>query len=146
MNQVSPYSCVSRVEDSNRPMRRTFSSLALALLVCAAVPAAVINTTLTVNATATPSATFTSFAIAGTVRRTEGSGTGKIASTVPFDPAAASAVADYTITLDAGGTLTGKLTIPASVLFGGPATVTLTITAGTGTYSGSSSGTTPIAL
>src|SRR5664279_2130304 len=146
MNQVSPYSCVSRVEDSNRPMRRTFSTLALALLVCAVAPAATISTTLTVNATGTPSATFTSFAIAGTVSFTGGIGTGKIASTVPLDLSATSVVADYTITLDAGGALSGKLTIPLSILGGGPATVNLTITGGTGTYSGATSGTTPIAL
>jgi uncharacterized protein (TIGR03437 family) len=127
-------------------MRRTFSSLALALLVCAAVPAAVINTTLTVNATGTPSATFTSFAIAGTVSFTGGLGTGKIASTVPLDLSSASVVADYTITLDAGGTLSGKLTVPLSILNGGVATVNLTITGGTGTYSGATSGTSPIAL
>jgi uncharacterized protein (TIGR03437 family) len=127
-------------------MRRTFSSLALALLVCAAVPAAVINTTLTVNATGTPSATFTSFAIAGTVSFTGGLGTGKIASTVPLDLSTASVVADYTITLDAGGTLSGKLTVPLSILNGGVATVNLTITGGTGTYSGATSGTSPIAL
>jgi uncharacterized protein (TIGR03437 family) len=127
-------------------MKRTFSTLALALLVCAAVPAAVINTTLTVNATGTPSATFTSFAVAGTVSFTGGIGTGKIASTVPLDLTASSVVADYTITLDAGGSLTGKLAVPLSILGGGPATVTVTITGGTGTYSGATSGTSPIAL
>ena len=118
----------------------------MALLVCAAVPAAVINTTLTVNATGTPSATFTSFAIAGTVSFTGGLGTGKIASTVPLDLSSASVVADYTITLDAGGTLSGKLTVPLSILNGGPATVNVTITGGTGTYPNATSGTTPIAL
>ncbi len=118
----------------------------MALLVCAAVPAAVINTTLTVNATGTPSATFTSFAIAGTVSFTGGLGTGKIASTVPLDLTATSVVADYTITLDAGGTLSGKLTVPLSILGGGAATVNMTITGGTGTYSGATSGTSPIAL
>jgi uncharacterized protein (TIGR03437 family) len=55
-------------------------------------------------------------------------------------------VADYTITLDAGGTLSGKLTVPLSILNGGVATVNLTITGGTGTYSGATSGTSPIAL
>src|ERR1035437_3171574 len=146
MNQVSPYSCVLRVEDSDRPMKRTFSNLALALLVCAAAPAAVINTTLTVNATATPNSSFSAFAIAGTVSFTGGIGTGKIASTVPLDLTASSVVADYTITLDAGGALSGKLTIPLSILGGGPATVNVTITGGTGTYPNATSGTTPIAL
>jgi uncharacterized protein (TIGR03437 family) len=127
-------------------MNRTFSSLALVLLLCAAAPAATISTTLTVNATATPSVTFTSFAIVGTTSMTGGIGTGKFASTVPLDLTAQSVTADYTITLDAGGTLTGKLTIPLSILGGGPATVTVTITNGTGTYSGATSGATPISL
>ena len=127
-------------------MKRTFSTLALALLVCAAAPAASINTTLTVNATATPNSSFSAFAIAGTVSFTGGIGTGKIASTVPLDLTASSVVADYTITLDAGGALSGKLTIPLSILGGGPATVNVTITGGTGTYPNATSGTTPIAL
>jgi uncharacterized protein (TIGR03437 family) len=127
-------------------MTRLSAILASALLACAVAPAATISTTLTVNATATANSTFTAFTIAGTTNFTGGIGTGKFAATVPVDLTKPSVVADYTITLDAGGTLIGKLTIPLSILGGGPATVSLTVTDGTGTYSGASSGSVPISL
>ena len=53
------------------------------------------------------------------------------------------------ITLEAGGTLTGKLSVPVSVLTGGAtssASVSVTVTGGTGTYDGATSGTTPFTL
>jgi uncharacterized protein (TIGR03437 family) len=112
-----------------------------------AASAATISTTITVNASATLSGT--NFVISGTTNMTGGIGAGTISSTVSLTSlTGTSAVADYTITVASGGTLTGKLSVPASVLTGASSSVSvsLTVTGGTGTYSGASSGTTPITL
>src|SRR5258708_25864338 len=134
----SPNSCVSRVEDSDRPMNRTFSSLALALLVCTAAQAASISTTLTVNATAAIAAT--GFEITGSANFTNGIGNGTVAATVPLSAIATDpAKTTFTITLTSGGTLTGTLSVPLSVLTGGAtssASVGVAVTGGTGTYAG----------
>ncbi|MCX6629700.1 MAG: hypothetical protein NTW28_18945 [Candidatus Solibacter sp.] len=131
-------------------MNRTFSILALALLVCAAASAATINTTVTMNATAAANATFTAFTVAGTANFTGGIGNGTIASSISLASlTGTTAVADYTITLASGGTLTGKLSVPVDVLTGGAtpsASVSMTVTGGTGTYVAATSGTTPITL
>lgn len=131
-------------------MKRTFSTLALALLVCAAAPAATINTTVTVNATAAPNATYTVFALTGTANYTGGIGNGAIASSISLASLfGTTAVADYTVTLAAGGTLIGKLSVPTSVLLGdatGSPSVSMTVTGGSGTYVGATSGATPITL
>ena len=121
-------------------MNRISSGIAIALLVCAAAPAATINTTLTVTATVVPSADFSSFNVNGTTNMTGGIGAGTIKSSISLAAlSGTSAVADYTITLTSGGTLTGKLTVPVTVLTGGAtssATVSITVTGGTGTYAG----------
>lgn len=121
-------------------MKRLSASVGLALLVCAALPAATTNTTLTVNATAKAAADL-SFVIAGSANFTGGIGNGTIAATI-----AASAIGGdpvktpFTITLASGGTLTGTLSVPQSLLFSGATTgsgtVTLAVTGGSGTYSG----------
>jgi uncharacterized protein (TIGR03437 family) len=129
-------------------MKRTFLILALALLVLGALPAATISTTLTVNATASLSGV--NYTIAGTANFTGSIGNGNISSTGSLASlSGTNAVGDYTITLASGGTLTGKLTVPITVLTGGAtpsASVSLTVTNGTGTYVGATSGTTPITL
>ncbi len=131
-------------------MNRTFSNLALALLVCSGAPAATISTTLTVNATAAANSTFTAFTVTGTANFTGSIGNGTIASSISLTSlTGTTAVADYTITLASGGTLTGKLSVPVSVLTGGAtssASVSFTVTGGTGTYSGATTGTTPVTL
>src|SRR5215470_8948035 len=92
--------------------------LASALLGCIAASAATFNTTITVNATATLSGT--SFVLAGTTNMTGGIGAGTITSTLSLTSlSGTSAVADYTINVTSGGTLTGKLSVPVSVLTGG---------------------------
>src|SRR5260370_38376626 len=75
---------VLRVEDSNKLMNRTVSSLALALLACAAAPAATISTTLTGNATASigaPGITASGTAALPTL------GTGRSTATLSLTPA-----------------------------------------------------------
>src|SRR5262245_10701607 len=100
-------------------MNRTISNFALTLLVCAAAQAATIPTTLTVNATVTINSTFTAYGLTGTANFTGGIGNGTIASSLSLTSiTGANVVADYTITVAAGGTLTGKLSIPYSVLSG----------------------------
>ncbi|MCU1237379.1 MAG: hypothetical protein JWP63_5346, partial [Candidatus Solibacter sp.] len=131
-------------------MTRITALLAAALLACVVAPAATIPTTVTVNATATFNALSSGFNITGTTSMTGGIGNGTLASSVSLSSlVGTNAVADYTITLASGGTLTGKLSVPVSVLTGGAtssASVTMTVTGGTGTYSGATSGTTPITL
>jgi uncharacterized protein (TIGR03437 family) len=119
-------------------MKRIFSSLALALLVCAAASAAVISTTLTVNATAALGASGAT--ITGTASFTGGIGSGTLSATVPLsalitDPATTT----FTISGLTGGTLSGNISVPQSLLTGGAtssATVTVAVTNGTGTYAG----------
>src|ERR1022692_4922359 len=112
-------------------MKRTFSILALALLVCAAASAAVISTTLTVNATGSIGA---SIAATGTATLTT-IGSGTFAATLSLTPdASGNYSAPFTITLTGGaGTITGTLKIPPAVLTGS-GTGSATITGGTGTY------------
>jgi uncharacterized protein (TIGR03437 family) len=113
-------------------MKRTFSILALALLVCAAASAATINTTLTVNATG--SLTGASIAATGTATLTT-VGSGTFAATLSLTPdASQNYSAPFTITLTGGaGTITGTLKIPTALL-SGSGTGSATITGGTGTY------------
>lgn len=131
-------------------MKRTFSTLPLVLLLCVAAPAATIPTKVTVNATAAANATFTAFNLAGTANFTGGIGNGSFVSSISLASLDNTiAVADYTITLAAGGTLTGRLSVPVAVLTGGDtasASVSMTVTGGTGTYVAATSGTTPITL
>ena len=68
MSKFSPNFRVIRVEDSNRPMKRTFSTLVVALLACMGAQAASVSSTLTLTGTATLSAT--GFAITGTATMT----------------------------------------------------------------------------
>src|SRR5689334_1793367 len=139
---------VHRVEDSSQPMIRKYTTCLLGLLLCASAHAATINTTITINATAALSGT--TFTITGTANLTGGIGAGTVASSVSLGSlTGTTATADYTITLATGGTLTGKLSVPVSVLTGGAtssASVQMTVTGGTGTYAGATSGTTPITL
>src|ERR1017187_3475236 len=123
---------VSRVEDSKRLMKRTFSTLALALLVCAAAMAATISTTLTVNATGSFGGT--SITATGTASLTT-IGSGTFSGTVSLTPdSTGNYSAPFTITLSGGaGTITGTLKIPPAVLTGS-GTGSATITGGTGTY------------
>src|ERR1035437_5457947 len=111
-------------------MKPTFSTLALALLVCAAAPAATINTTLTVtNATGSFGA---SINVSGPATLTGiGSGTFSAAITI-----GAALSAPYTITLANGDKITGTLTIDASALSGAPLKGSGTVTGGTGAYAG----------
>ena len=130
---------VSRVEDSKRLMKRTFSTLALALLVCAAAMAATISTTLTVNATGSFGGT--SITATGTASLTT-IGSGTFSGTVSLTPdSTGNYSAPFTITLSGGaGTITGTLKIPPAVLTGS-GTGSATITGGT--YPGVSGGSFP---
>jgi uncharacterized protein (TIGR03437 family) len=116
-------------------MKRTFSTLALALLVGAAAPAATISTTLTVNATG-------SFGASGGISATGTAsltniGSGTFSGSVSLTPdSAGNFSAPFTITLTGGADkITGKLTIPPEVL-SGSGTGSATITGGTGAYAG----------
>src|ERR1035438_3385044 len=113
-------------------MKRTFSILALALLICAAASAAVISTTLTVNATGGFSGA--SIAATGTATLTT-IGSGTFAATLSLSPdSTGNYSAPFTITLTGGtGTITGTLKIPPALL-SGSGTGSATITGGTGTY------------
>src|ERR1035437_1839778 len=138
MSQVPPFFCVTRVEDSNRLMKRTFSILALVLLACAAASAAVISTTLTVNATGSIG---TSIAATGTATLTT-IGSGTFSATLSLTPdSTGNYSAPFTITLTGGaGTITGTLKIPPALLTGS-GTGSATITGGT--YPGVSGGSFP---
>src|ERR1017187_2109149 len=138
MSQVPPFFCVTRVEDSNRLMKRTFSILALVLLACAAASAAVISTTLTVNATGSIGA---SIAATGTATLTT-IGSGTFSATLSLTPdSTGNYSAPFTITLTGGaGTITGTLKIPPALLTGS-GTGSATITGGT--YPGVSGGSFP---
>src|ERR1035438_613467 len=135
MSRFAPNFRVTRVEDSNRPMERTFSTLFLALLACLCAPAATVSSTLTLTGTATLSAA--GFAITGHVTMTNVySGSGTFASTIPLTSlTSATATAPFTITVS-GGTLTGTYSEPVAILTGASGTASATITGGTGTYAG----------
>src|SRR5437899_7361163 len=108
---------VLRVEDSNKLMNRTVSSLALTLMVCAVAPAASIPTTLTVNATAALGVSGAT--ISGTASFTGGIGSGTISATVPLSALIADpATTTFTITGLTGGNLTGNVSVPQPIQTG----------------------------
>jgi len=111
-------------------MKRLLPSLTLILLICTAAFAQ--TSTLTVNG----SLNIISSSFSGTVTLSGGiSGSGTIA--VPTLTAGATGfTGNYTITLS-GGTLTGGVSVPTSVLTGG-GNISLTVTGGTGSYAGAS--------
>src|ERR1035438_3859727 len=138
MSQISPHFRVLRVEDSNRPMKRTFSTLALALLVGAGAQAATVSSTLTLTGTATLG--LTGFTITGQATMTGVySGSGTFASTInllkDIDSSGTSVTSLFTITLS-GGTLTGTYTEPLTILYGGAGNAAATFTGGTGSFAG----------
>src|SRR3954454_22665377 len=111
-------------------MKRLHPSLTLILLFCTAAFAQ--TTTLTVNG----SLNILNNSFSGTATLSGGiSGSGTIA--VPTLTAGATGfTGNYTITLS-GGTLTGVVTVPTTVLTGG-GNISLTVTGGTGSYAGAS--------
>jgi uncharacterized protein (TIGR03437 family) len=107
------------------------------MLACAVAPAATTNTTLTVNATASLGAA--GFTITGTANFTGGIGNGTISASVPISGISSDPVkTTFTITLAAGGTMTGNLSVPLALVTGTSTsgTVALAVTNGTGTYAG----------
>jgi uncharacterized protein (TIGR03437 family) len=108
-------------------MFRTPVVLTMAVLISAAAQAATTTTTLTVNATATLGATATASGTATLTGIGNGTFTSSISLTTLSGP--------YTITLS-GSTITGILTLPASILTGNGSGGSATVTGGTGTYSG----------
>jgi uncharacterized protein (TIGR03437 family) len=120
-------------------MKRTFSTLALALLVGAGAQAASVSSTLTLTGTATLGAA--GFTIAGNATMTGVySGSGTFASTISIAGITSSTVTSpFTITVT-GGTLTGTYSEPIAVLTGestaDAGNVSATITGGTGSFAG----------
>jgi uncharacterized protein (TIGR03437 family) len=119
---------------------RTPLGAALAVVVCAAAQAATISTTLTLNGTAAAtSVDYSTFLITGITTLTGGIGDGAFQCAFALATVTGgNAVAPYTITLKSGDTLTGKLTVPVTLLFANATagSVGVTVTGGTGTYSG----------
>src|ERR1035437_5397035 len=117
-------------------MKRTFSNLALALLVCVAAPAATVNTTLTVNnATGSIGA---SIIVSGPATLTNIGG-GTFSATLSLTPdSSGNYSAPFTITLTGGADkITGTLKLPSAALSGGPLTgASATVTGGSGAYAG----------
>ncbi|HEV2448006.1 MAG TPA: hypothetical protein VGS58_18880, partial [Candidatus Sulfopaludibacter sp.] len=116
-------------------MKRIQSRLLLALLAGAALHAATVNTTLTVNATGAISAS--GITVSGTATLTN-IGNGQFSATASLTGLTGSSIgAPYTITLS-GGTLTGTVLIPSTLLTGAStsATGSATVTGGTGSYAG----------
>ncbi len=119
-------------------MKRTFLTLVLALLVCAAASATTIPTTLTVNATAALGGSGAT--INGTASFTGGIGSGTLAIAVPLaslvtDPAKST----FTISGLPAGNLTGNVDVSQSILTGGAtssASVKVDVITGTGSYVG----------
>ncbi|HTP85739.1 MAG TPA: hypothetical protein VMJ34_02280 [Bryobacteraceae bacterium] len=112
-------------------MTRNFARYALTLALSVGAQAATINTTLTVNATASLGASITA---TGTANLTNvGNGTFNATLTIS---ASANLSAPFTITLTTGDKLNGTLSIPASILQGGSVTGSATIDGGTGAYAG----------
>jgi uncharacterized protein (TIGR03437 family) len=119
-------------------MKRTFSTLALALLVGAAAPAATINTTLTV--TAATLTLGTSASITGPATLTN-IGNGTFSAPSLTADASGNYSGPYSITITGGGDkITGTLKIPGTAitaaLTGGAITGSATVTGGAGTYNG----------
>jgi len=123
-------------------MNRTFSSFALALLVCAEVPAATINTKLTVTSAALTLGVSASLSGPASLSNI---GTGTIAAPSLTANAQGNYSGAFTITLTGGGgsgTITGALNIPASAIAaaatGGQISGSATVSGGT--YSGGVTG------
>src|ERR1039458_7919042 len=133
MSQVPPCFCVTRVEDSNRLMKRTFLTLSLALLACAGAQAATVSSNFTLTGTATLSAA--GFVMAGQATVTN-VGSGTFASTISLTNITSTTVtAPFTITLT-GGTLTGTYSEPVAILTGASGNASAIITGGTGSFAG----------
>jgi uncharacterized protein (TIGR03437 family) len=118
-------------------MNKILTTFTLILLLCAAGGAATTSTTLTVDASGALDASFTSFKATGTATLS-GIGNGTFTTTLNLSSiTGANVTAPYTITLS-GGTITGNITLPATVFGGGSATAngSATVTGGTGTYAG----------
>jgi len=107
-------------------MTRNFVKVAFALAVCAAAPAATINTTLSVSAGASIQSTISASGTATLTGVGNGTFTAAIATTTFSGP--------YTITLSCG-TITGTITVNASILTG-TGTAVMTVTGGTGNFVG----------
>src|ERR1017187_4979015 len=136
MSQVPPCFCVTRVEDSNRLMKRTFLTLSLALLACAGVQAATVSSTLTLTGTATLGGT--GFVMTGQATMPGVySGNGTFASTISLANITVTTVtAPFTITVTPGNTRTGTYTEPATILEGVFGNASAAITGGTGSFAG----------
>src|ERR1019366_4450406 len=139
MSQISPHFRVLRVEDSNRPMKLTFSTLVLALLVGAGAQAATVSSTLTLTGTATLGATGFTIPAQATMPGVY-SGSGTFASTISIAGITSTTLTSpFTITVT-GGTLTGTYTEPIAILTGDTTAdagnVSATITGGTGSFAG----------
>src|ERR1017187_5680932 len=133
MSQVPPCFCVTRVEDSNRLMKRTFLTLSLALLACAGAQAATVSSNFTLTGTATLSAA--GFVMTGQATLTY-VGSGTFASTISLTNITSTTVtAPFTITLT-GETLTGTYSEPVAILTGASGNASATITGGTGSFAG----------
>jgi uncharacterized protein (TIGR03437 family) len=123
-------------------MKQIFAVLAVALVAGAAATAASVNTTLTVNASATVNSSYSAMTISGSAAFTGGmTASGNVSCTGTLTADALSKLtqsAPFTITLPSG-TLTGTLTVPTMMLLGVTTSgnVTVAVTGGTGSYSGS---------
>jgi hypothetical protein len=113
-------------------MIRRIASLLPALLLCAGVQAATVNTTLTVNATGSIGLSITA---TGTATLTN-IGNGTFSATLSLTPdASGNLSAPFTITLTNGDKINGTIKFSASLLTGS-GTGSATITGGTGAYAG----------
>lgn len=120
-------------------MTRRLASFAVALLACAGLQAATINTTLTVNATTALSGT--NITATGTAGLTN-IGNGTFSGTVSLTNITSTTVsAPFTITLSGGaGTITGTLLIPTTLLTGATSSGSGSATISGGTYGGGVTG------
>ncbi|MEO8594410.1 MAG: hypothetical protein ABI759_13920 [Candidatus Solibacter sp.] len=118
-------------------MKRISSGITLALLICAAAPAATVNTTLTVTNATLTIGLGTSLNGPATLT-TIGSGTLSAPSLTADSSGDYSG--NYTITLAGADRITGVLKVPGSAisaaLAGGAITGSATVTGGAGTYAG----------
>jgi uncharacterized protein (TIGR03437 family) len=117
-------------------MKPTFSTLALALLVCAAAPAATVSTTLTVT-NATGSIGASGITVSGPATLTNGIGSGTFSATLPLTgDAGGNLNGTFTIALTGADKLSGTIRIPASAIASGTLTGSAAVTAGAGAYAG----------
>jgi len=124
-------------------MKAIIGFCALALWVATLAQAATVSTTITVNGTAAFNSTDTGVTVTGTATLTNiGAGgstaSGTISATVSLTTLTGATVTiPFTITFS-GGTLTGTVTLPATILLGSStsATGSGTITGGSGSYAG----------